>query len=198
VNVFDLDRALVSDYQRFASSFTQIRTPDIRSQVENLYVSNRFWPDPLISINPHFERGAAIDRLAADGTVHGDTARVFRVERHYVRLHRHQEQAVAKAAQRQSFLSAGAMPASAREWPRASACATGSKRPCSRSATASSRMRTMPRGAAKSVARLQRNLRQSDLMPASANFFDKQAGKQLSIEDRSPRQSPAAMQSRRQ
>ena len=31
MNVFDLDRALVSDYSRFARSFTQIRAPDIRS-----------------------------------------------------------------------------------------------------------------------------------------------------------------------
>ncbi len=61
-------------------------------------------PDPLISINPHFERGASIDRLAADGTVHGDTARVFRVEGQYIRLYRHQEQAVAKTAERQSFV----------------------------------------------------------------------------------------------
>ena len=36
VNVFDLDRALVSDYSRFARSFTQIRAPDIRSQVEQI------------------------------------------------------------------------------------------------------------------------------------------------------------------
>jgi len=28
VNVFDLDRALVTDYERFARSFTQIRAPD--------------------------------------------------------------------------------------------------------------------------------------------------------------------------
>ena len=36
MNVFDLDRALVSDYSRFARSFTQIRAPDIRSQVEQI------------------------------------------------------------------------------------------------------------------------------------------------------------------
>jgi hypothetical protein len=104
MNVFDLDRALVGDYERFARSFTQIRAPDIRSQIASLYASNRFWPEPLISINPHFERGAYIDRLAEEGTVHADTARVFRVDGNPIRLHRHQEQAVAKAASRQSFV----------------------------------------------------------------------------------------------
>ena len=32
LNVFDLDRALVTDYERFARSFTQIRAPDIRAK----------------------------------------------------------------------------------------------------------------------------------------------------------------------
>jgi hypothetical protein len=34
VDVFDLDRSIVEDYARFARSFTLIRAPDIRSQVE--------------------------------------------------------------------------------------------------------------------------------------------------------------------
>ena len=60
LNVFDLDRTIVSDYERFARSFTQIRAPDIRSEVEAIYANDRFWPEPLISINPHFERGTSI------------------------------------------------------------------------------------------------------------------------------------------
>jgi Lhr-like helicase len=103
VNVFDLDRALVSDYARFARSFTQIRAPDILSQVEQIYATNRFWPEPLISINPNFERGASVADLAADGSLHPDTARVFRVDGQPIRFHRHQAQAIAKAAQRRSF-----------------------------------------------------------------------------------------------
>jgi hypothetical protein len=59
VNVFELDSSLVSDYARFARSFTQIRAPDIRAQIEQIYATNRFWPEPLISINPHFEAGAS-------------------------------------------------------------------------------------------------------------------------------------------
>jgi Lhr-like helicase len=103
VNVFDLDRALVDDYERFARSFTQIRARDILSRLEQIYATNRFWPEPLISINPHFERGASIADLAADGSLHPDTARVFRVDGQPIRLHRHQAQAIAKATQRQSF-----------------------------------------------------------------------------------------------
>ena len=104
VNVFDLNRALVADYERFARSFTQIRAPDIRRQVEEIYASNRFWPDPLISINPHFERGTSVADLVADGSLHPETAKVFRVEGQPITLHRHQAQAIAKATRRQSFV----------------------------------------------------------------------------------------------
>jgi ATP-dependent helicase YprA (DUF1998 family) len=97
VHVFDLDRVLINDYERFARSFTQIRAQDILSQVEQIYATNRFWPEPLISINPHFERGATIADLAAEGSLHPDTARVFRVDGQPIRFHRHQTQAIAKA-----------------------------------------------------------------------------------------------------
>jgi hypothetical protein len=42
VNVFDLDRAPIRDYEHFARSFTQIRAPDIRSQVEALRPLHQF------------------------------------------------------------------------------------------------------------------------------------------------------------
>jgi hypothetical protein len=97
VNVFDLDCSLVRDYERLARSFTQIRAGEIRSQVEPIYATNRFWPEPLISINPHFEPGASVEQLAAEGSLHPDTTRVFRVDGSPIRFHRHREQAIAKA-----------------------------------------------------------------------------------------------------
>lgn len=104
MNVFDLDQALIRDYEHFARSFTEIRAPDILSQVEALYASGQFWPDPLITINPHFERGATVDALVAGGTLHPDTARVFRVRGEGITFHRHQEQAIAKAVAGHSFV----------------------------------------------------------------------------------------------
>ncbi len=64
---FDLDRKLISDYERFARSFTEIRARDIREQVDQIYASNKFWPDPLIGINPHFEAGDDVEHLATKG-----------------------------------------------------------------------------------------------------------------------------------
>ena len=39
MDVFDLDHSLVSDYERFARSFTQIRAPDIKQQIDAIYGS---------------------------------------------------------------------------------------------------------------------------------------------------------------
>jgi Lhr-like helicase len=104
MDVFDLDQSLVSDYERFARSFTQIRANDIRQQIDAIYASRRFWPEPLISINPHFERAASIDELVADGSISLETGKVFRIDGQGITLYRHQAQAVSKAAAGQSFV----------------------------------------------------------------------------------------------
>ncbi len=104
MNVFDLDSSIIGDYERFARSFTQIRAEDIRSQVDALYATGRFWPEPLISINPHYERDANVDSLVAEGFLHPDTAKIFRVGGVPITLYRHQAQAVAKASKGSSFV----------------------------------------------------------------------------------------------
>src|SRR5260370_986517 len=104
MDVFDLDSRMLDDYQRFARSFTQIRARDIRDGVDRIYGTNYFWPDPLISINPNFEKGAYVSDLASEGILHPSTAQIFHVGGDPMRLHRHQEESVAKAHQRKSFV----------------------------------------------------------------------------------------------
>lgn len=104
MDVFDLDSRMLDDYQRFARSFTQIRARDIRDGVDRIYGTNYFWPDPLISINPNFEKGAYVSDLASEGILHPSTAQIFHLNGDPMRLHRHQEESVAKAHQRKSFV----------------------------------------------------------------------------------------------
>ena len=105
MDVFDLDRALIQDYERFARSFTTIRAQDIKEQVEQVYATGRFWPEALVSINPHYQRGASLRQaLVRDGTLHEKTEQVFRIDGEPLTLFRHQSQAIAKAADRQSFV----------------------------------------------------------------------------------------------
>jgi Lhr-like helicase len=103
MDVFDLDQKLLYDYRRFARSFTQIRARDIREGVDAIYQTNRFWPDPLISINPHFEKGAFVTDLVKEGILHPHTAQIFRLDGVPIRLNRHQQEAVVNAHQRKSF-----------------------------------------------------------------------------------------------
>lgn len=106
MNIFDLDKALVDRYASFARSFSSIRAPEIDHQIRDIYEQGKFWPAPLITINPRFLPGQAIDELVATGDVAPEIASVFAVgpERNPIRLHRHQERAVAKARNRESFV----------------------------------------------------------------------------------------------
>ncbi len=103
MDVFELDGKILDDYRRFARSFTQIRAADIREGIEEVYRSNHFWPDPLISVNPHFEKGLRVSDLVNAHVLHPHTAQVFQIGSSPIQLYRHQEQAVVKAGQRTSF-----------------------------------------------------------------------------------------------
>jgi ATP-dependent helicase YprA (DUF1998 family) len=104
MNVFDLDSSIIRDYERFARSFTEIRALDIREQIDAIYATGRFWPEPLISINPHYERDVSVAELVTEGQLHPNTAEIFRVNSQPIVLYRHQAQAIAKASGGNSFV----------------------------------------------------------------------------------------------
>jgi Lhr-like helicase len=104
MRAFELDRSLVGDYERFSRSFTTIRAPDLSQALDRQYAEGRFWPDALLSVNPYYEAGDTADALAAGGIIDRLTAQVFRRDGRAVRFYRHQNQAIAKAQARQSFV----------------------------------------------------------------------------------------------
>ncbi len=102
MNVFELRRRLVSDYEAYASSFIHIRDEGIRTRVEASLAAGSLWPEPLIQLNPSFESGESIDELVAGGELHEECRRVFRIrkgtpEERPLRLHRHQAEALRSA-----------------------------------------------------------------------------------------------------
>lgn len=112
MNVFSLRSTLVKDYERFARSFTTIRAQDIREQVDALYATGRYWPEPLLQVNPKFAAAQTLDELAAAGAVHRETARVFRFDDEggtgtagtSLKLHLHQAEALAFGQRGESFV----------------------------------------------------------------------------------------------
>lgn len=104
MDVFSLRDSIVGEYRKFATSFTTIHAEDIRTQVEAIYSQGRFWPDPLLQINPSYKRGLNLETLIANGALDPRTADIFRADGAPLSLYKHQEQAVVLASQGESYV----------------------------------------------------------------------------------------------
>ena len=104
LDVFSLRDSVVDEYRRFATSFTTIHAHDIREQVEAIYAEDRYWPEPLIQINPNYKRTTDVDALVENGVLDPGCADIFRAEGEALSLYKHQEQAIALAAEGESFV----------------------------------------------------------------------------------------------
>lgn len=110
MDVFEFRDRLVEDYRRFTTSFTRILASDIRSFVEKTYDAGRFWPAPLIQLNPNFVRAGSIEDLVTRGDLHPQCNQIFRRDKDTVPggktlfLHKHQEEAIKIAAKGESYV----------------------------------------------------------------------------------------------
>ena len=110
MDVFEFRDRLIEDYERFSRSFTQIRAEDIRDAVEAAYRGGRFWPAPLIQINPNFVAGGTIDELVEASLLHPECAKIFRIKSPEdtfgkpMVLHRHQREAIEVARRGESYV----------------------------------------------------------------------------------------------
>ncbi|HZS33450.1 MAG TPA: DEAD/DEAH box helicase [Methylomirabilota bacterium] len=101
MDVFELRRQLIEDYHAFLTSFFRVADDRVRAHVEERLAAGLLWPDPLVQLNPSFEPGETIDQLVAEGVLHPECARIFRLDKaapggqgRPLRLHRHQAEAV--------------------------------------------------------------------------------------------------------
>lgn len=111
MDVFSLDEFVINQYEKFSRSFTKIKSPEIKSKVDWLYNNKRFWPEPLLQINPHYAAGNSIQNLIKDGELDPDFAGIFRDKMGLadktdptLKLHKHQEQAISFAKGHQSYV----------------------------------------------------------------------------------------------
>ncbi len=109
-NVFDFREDLITEYERFSRSFVKINANDINRKVDLSYKEGRFWPPPLIQLNPKYEPGEWIDSLVENGTLEHECARIFRlkdVDNKFgkpLQLHRHQSDAIRVADSGESYI----------------------------------------------------------------------------------------------
>ena len=106
MDVFKFDSDLVTRYQQFARSFTTIRAGDLKRLIDHEYASGRYWPEPLIGLNPTYRKGLSIEQLVKQGDLDQACASIFATgdPRRPVTLYRHQEQALAKAQQGRNYI----------------------------------------------------------------------------------------------
>ncbi|HEX9592466.1 MAG TPA: DEAD/DEAH box helicase, partial [bacterium] len=111
MDVFSLRDTVVGEYKKFATSFTTIHAGDIRQQVQAIYAEERYWPEPLIQINPNYRRTTTVDKLVAASSLHPKCAEIFRTsptadapQGEPLSLYKHQEQAIALASQGESYV----------------------------------------------------------------------------------------------
>ncbi|MBL8377530.1 MAG: DEAD/DEAH box helicase [Burkholderiales bacterium] len=110
MNVFEFRESLVGEYAEFTRSFTRIKADDIRTFVDSEYASQRFWPEPLVQINPNFKAGGTVEEFCHAGHLHPRCAEIFRFGKsassagHSLPLHKHQSEAISLAAAGESYV----------------------------------------------------------------------------------------------
>jgi len=110
MDIFEFRNALVGDYAQYISSFITIRDEAIKGKVEESFSNGLLWPDPLIQLNPAFERGGLIDELVGDGTLHPECSKIFRADKsgenvgRPLQLHWHQKAAIQAASEGKNYV----------------------------------------------------------------------------------------------
>jgi len=100
-DVFALRDQVVSEYQSYVKSFINILDPRLSGFVTQELDQGRLWPDPVLQLNPAFERGSDLKTLAREGVILSETARLFGED---LVLYRHQEEALRVARQRKHYI----------------------------------------------------------------------------------------------
>lgn len=111
MDVFSYRDAVISDYEKFTTSFTTIKSPDIKTFVTKNYDDGKYWPAPLIQLNPSFVAGKNADQLVNDGMLHKECSNIFRFGRDdqggvgvSAQLHLHQQEAISIAQNKESYV----------------------------------------------------------------------------------------------
>ncbi|WP_025770820.1 DEAD/DEAH box helicase [Thioalkalivibrio sp. HK1] len=110
MDVFELRKEIIEEYEGFSRSFTKIKAQDISSEIDKAYQEGKFWPEPLIQINPNFESGGTLSELVAEGLLEPECERIFRIKRSKddigkeLKLHRHQTDAIHLARENKAYV----------------------------------------------------------------------------------------------
>lgn len=108
MDVFALRDSVVDEYKQFATSFTKIQADDIREQVQAIYAKQKYWPEPLVQLNPNYRRTTSVAELVGKGVLEPECEQIFRTapapNGETLSLYKHQEQAIGIAGDGESYV----------------------------------------------------------------------------------------------
>lgn len=108
-NVFEFRNSVIREYESYSRSFVTIRAADIAGQIDGEYKEGRYWPDPLIQINPGYKRCETVQQLVIQGLLHPECGEIFKLGKSEgqskdMQLYQHQLEAIAKARSGRSYV----------------------------------------------------------------------------------------------
>jgi ATP-dependent helicase YprA (DUF1998 family) len=105
MDVFEVRRQLIADYQEYTRSFVDIADPRIGAHVAERVDGGYQWPEPWLSLNPNFASGGTVTELVADGLLEPRCADFFWLpDGSPLHLHKHQREAIEVARGGHSYV----------------------------------------------------------------------------------------------
>lgn len=110
MDAFNFRDQVIRDYEQFARSFTNPKAEDIRNYLDAEYGTGRYWPSPLIQVNPFFVAGQNVEQLVASRILHPECAHIFRFGKEGGKpgvpasLHKHQQEAISRCQAGESYV----------------------------------------------------------------------------------------------
>lgn len=101
--------SVIEDYEHFSRSFVTIQAEDIKNKVNAEYNEGKYWPAPLIQINPNYKTAETISQLVDEKPFEPECKEIFRINKQNgnpedLLLYTHQKEAIALALEKQSYI----------------------------------------------------------------------------------------------
>ena len=91
LDIFQLRKTVVDEYQDYVQSFINIHDDRIQTYVDRQLAQGELWPDPVLQLNPAYQMAETLADLAAQQLITPETAKFFGPA---LQLYRHQRRAI--------------------------------------------------------------------------------------------------------
>jgi ATP-dependent helicase YprA (DUF1998 family) len=108
-NVFKFLDSIIEDYEYFSRSFVTIQADDIKKKIDGEYRDGKYWPAPLIQINPKYKTKKTVRQLVTERLLQSECKDIFKINKadgkcEDLLLYKHQIDAVALAHKKKSYV----------------------------------------------------------------------------------------------